>query len=45
VVAKDGVEAFTKEEHEQGLRYLEYVYNAKLMTVDEIITEIEKAKC
>ncbi|MEM2393413.1 MAG: isochorismatase family cysteine hydrolase [Candidatus Bathyarchaeia archaeon] len=39
IVAKDGVEAFTQEDHEQGLKYLEYVYNAKLMTVNEIIKE------
>ncbi len=44
IVAKDGVESFTQEDHEQGLRYLEYVYNAKIMTVDEIIKEIEKAR-
>ena len=37
VIAKDGVEAFTQEDHEQGLKYLEYVYNAKIKTVDEII--------
>ncbi|MEM3443121.1 MAG: isochorismatase family cysteine hydrolase [Candidatus Bathyarchaeia archaeon] len=39
IIAKDGVEAFTQEEHEQGLKYLQNVYNAKLMTVDEIIKE------
>jgi len=39
IIAKDGVEAFTQEDHEQGLKYLEYVYNAKIMTVDEIIKE------
>jgi len=39
VIAKDGVEAFTREDHEQGLKYLEYVYNAKIKTVDEIIKE------
>ncbi len=39
VIAKDGVEAFTQEDHEQGLKYLEYVYNAKLKAVDEIIKE------
>jgi nicotinamidase-related amidase len=39
IVAKDGVEAFTQEEHEQGLRYLESVYNAKIMTIDEIVDE------
>jgi nicotinamidase-related amidase len=42
VIAKDGVEAFTVEDHEQGLKYLEYVYNAKIMTVNEIIQEIVK---
>ena len=42
VIAKDGVEAFTIEDHEQGLKYLEYVYNAKIMAVNEIIQEIVK---
>ena len=37
VIAKDGVEAFTQKDQEEGLKYLEYVYNAKIMTVDEII--------
>jgi nicotinamidase-related amidase len=41
IVAKDCVEAFTREEHEEGLKYLEYVYNAKIMTVDEIIREFQ----
>jgi len=36
-VAKDGVEAFTQEDHEQGLKYLKDIYNAKILTVDEII--------
>ena len=40
VIAKDGVEAFTQEDQEQGLKYLEYVYNAKIMLVNEIIQEI-----
>ena len=40
VIAKDGVEAFTQEDQEQGLKYLEYVYNARIMMVDEIIREI-----
>jgi nicotinamidase-related amidase len=39
IIAKDGVEAFTQEDQEQGLKYLEYVYNAKIMTIDEIIRE------
>lgn len=40
VIAKDGVEAFTKEDHEQGLRYLENVYNARTMIVNEIIKKL-----
>jgi nicotinamidase-related amidase len=36
IIAEDGVEAFTQEDHEQGLKYLENVYNAKRMTVNEI---------
>jgi len=41
IVAKDGVEAFTQKDQEEGLKYLEYVYNAKIMTVDEIIRELK----
>ncbi len=37
IVAKDGVEAFTQEDHEQGLKYLESVYDSKIKNVDEII--------
>jgi nicotinamidase-related amidase len=40
IIAKDGVEAFTAEEHEQGLKYLEYVYNAKIMLTNDIIRRI-----
>lgn len=39
VIPSDGVEAFTQEDHEQGLKYLENTYSAKIMTVDEIIGE------
>ena len=39
IIARDGVEAFTQEDHEEGLKYLENVYNAKSKTVDEIIKE------
>jgi nicotinamidase-related amidase len=42
VVAKDAVEAFTVEEHEEGLKYLEFVYDAKIMETNEIIREIVK---
>ena len=40
VIAKDGVEAFTAQEHEEGLKYLEYVYNAKIMLTNDVIREI-----
>jgi nicotinamidase-related amidase len=39
IIAKDCVEAFTEEDHEQGLKYIEYVYNAKIKTVEEIVKE------
>jgi len=39
IIAKDGVEAFTEEDQKEGLKYLEYVYNAKISAVDEIIKE------
>ena len=42
VIAKDGVEAFTQEDQEQGLKYLENVYSAKIMMVNDIIKEIVK---
>jgi nicotinamidase-related amidase len=41
IIAKDGVEAFTNEDQEQGLKYLEYAYNAKIMAVDDIIKEFK----
>ena len=37
VIAKDGVEAFTEEDHKEGLKYLKNVYNAEIKTVDEIV--------
>jgi nicotinamidase-related amidase len=41
IVAEDGAEAFTQKDQEEGLNYLEYVYNAKIMMVDEIIKEFK----
>jgi nicotinamidase-related amidase len=41
IIAKDGVQALSQKEHEEGLEYLAYVYNAKIMTVDEIIKEFK----
>jgi len=42
IVAKDGVEAFTQEDQDSGLKYLEYVYNAKLKPISDIIKEFSK---
>ncbi len=42
VIAEDGVEAFTEKDHVEGLKYLEYVYNARVMAVNDIIREIVK---
>jgi nicotinamidase-related amidase len=42
VVPRDGVEAFTRKDHEEGLKYLKDIYSADIKTVDEIIDEIEK---
>jgi len=39
IVAEDGVEAFTQEDYEQGLKYLKDVYNARIMAVDKIIKD------
>ena len=40
VIAEDGVEAFTLEDHEAGLKYLREVYNAEISTVDEIAKKL-----
>jgi nicotinamidase-related amidase len=41
IIAKDGVEAFSNEDQEQGLKYLGNTYNAKIMTIDEIVKEFK----
>ena len=40
VIPKDGVEAFNAEEQEQALKYLEYVYNPKVMLTNDVFKEI-----
>lgn len=40
IIAQEGVEAFTGEAQEEGLKYLKDVYNAEIKTVDEIIREL-----
>ena len=40
MIVEDGVEAFTKEDQEQGLKYLRDIYNAKILKVDKILQEL-----
>jgi nicotinamidase-related amidase len=42
IVAKDGVAAFTKKDHEEGLKYLHDIYNAKIIPVDTILKELKQ---
>lgn len=42
-VVTDGVDAFTAEEHQQGLEYLEKVYGARLASTDELLSEWNEA--
>jgi len=37
IVASNGTEAFTVQHHKEGLEYLEYMYSAKILTIEEII--------
>ena len=37
IVPKDGVEAFTEEEHNSGLEYIRRIYGAKIMNIKDII--------
>jgi nicotinamidase-related amidase len=42
IVVKDGVAAFTKKDHEEGLKYLQNIYNAKIMSADTILKELKQ---
>ncbi len=37
IVAKDGVAAFSREDHEYALKYMEKIYGAKLLSSQEVI--------
>lgn len=37
IVPTDGVESFTEEDYQSGLRYLKEVYGAELTTVEELV--------
>ncbi len=39
IIANDGVEAFTAQDHETGLKYLETVYGARILTANQIIED------
>ncbi len=39
IVISDGVDAFTQEEHDQGLAYLEKVYGARVTTANTLLEE------
>ena len=41
IIVKDGVEAFTDEAQEEGLKYLKDVYNAETKTADEIVKYLQ----
>ncbi len=41
VVAKDGTNSFTEEDYQYGLKYLKDVYGAEILTVDELIKQME----
>ena len=40
IVAEDGVEAFTEEEHKSGLDYIKRIYGAKIMKIQDIIKSL-----
>jgi nicotinamidase-related amidase len=42
IIPRDGVEAFTRRDHEEGLKYLKDIYSAEITTIDEIIKGFEK---
>ena len=42
IIAEDGIQAFTDEDHKQGVEYLKNVYNAEITSVAEIIKKFPK---
>ncbi len=42
IIVKDGVAAFSKEDHEYALKYMEKVYGAKLLDSNEVLKLLEK---
>jgi nicotinamidase-related amidase len=44
VAVEDGLQAFTEKDHKEGLEYLQNVYNAKVMKVDDIVKDWRNEK-
>jgi len=43
IIARDGVEAFTAKDHEEGLEYMKNIYNAEIRNTEEIIKNIQQS--
>lgn len=39
IAATDGMDSFTQEDYDMGIKYLKDVYGARLATIDELISE------
>jgi len=44
IIPEDCVEAFTKEDHESGIKYLEKIYGAKITSSKELIEKIRSGE-
>ena len=44
IVASDGTAAFTEEDHEVSLKYMETVYGAKILKIDDILEMLKEEK-
>ena len=42
IIPEDCVDAFTKETHEEGLKYLKEVYNAEISAVNNVLEQLRK---
>jgi nicotinamidase-related amidase len=42
VVAEDGVDAFTENDHRSGLEYMKYMYGAKIKKVSDILGNLKQ---
>jgi len=44
IVASDGTAAFTEEDHNSSLKYMETVYGAKILKIDDILEMLKEGK-